>query len=94
MSAIESSTKKSYSKEQRIRELAYQIWETEGRPDGQEARHWELANKLAEADVREEPAPAKRSPSARKPRAAKTGATNAEVPNAANKLRDTTTTDT
>ncbi len=34
--------------EARIRELAYQIWESEGRPEGQSARHWELACVLAE----------------------------------------------
>ncbi|WP_419736397.1 DUF2934 domain-containing protein [Pseudomonas sp. COR18] len=37
--------------EKRIREFAYQIWESEGRPDGQEARHWEMARKLAEAEA-------------------------------------------
>lgn len=33
--------------EQRIREFAYQIWESEGRPMGQECRHWDMACKLA-----------------------------------------------
>ncbi|HSX51016.1 MAG TPA: DUF2934 domain-containing protein, partial [Cellvibrio sp.] len=33
--------------EQQIRELAYQIWESEGKPHGQEARHWDIACKLA-----------------------------------------------
>ena len=37
--------------DKRIREFAYQIWESEGRPDGQEARHWEMARKLAEAET-------------------------------------------
>jgi hypothetical protein len=46
--------------EQRVRELAYQIWETEGRPEGQATRHWELACKLAEAEAGGE----RRSPSA------------------------------
>src|SRR5690606_35641796 len=32
--------------EQRTRELAYQIWESEGRPEGQEQRHWEMATRL------------------------------------------------
>lgn len=31
-----------------IRDLAYQIWESEGRPHGQSARHWEMACKLAD----------------------------------------------
>lgn len=35
--------------EQRIREFAYDIWLTEGRPEGQGERHWEMARKLVEA---------------------------------------------
>jgi hypothetical protein len=35
--------------EQRIREFAHQIWESEGCPIGHEYRHWEMACKLAEA---------------------------------------------
>ena len=34
-----------------IREFAYQIWESEGRPEGQEARHWDMAHKLAQAQA-------------------------------------------
>ncbi|MEB0076167.1 DUF2934 domain-containing protein [Pseudomonas sp. CCI3.2] len=37
--------------EKRVREFAYQIWESEGQPDGQEERHWEMARKLAEAEA-------------------------------------------
>ncbi|RMQ47791.1 hypothetical protein ALQ04_04244 [Pseudomonas cichorii] len=37
--------------EKRIREFAYQIWESEGKPAGQEQRHWEMARKLAEAEA-------------------------------------------
>lgn len=36
--------------ENRVREFAYQIWESEGRPSGQEARHWEMACTLAAAE--------------------------------------------
>ncbi|WP_442107929.1 DUF2934 domain-containing protein [Pseudomonas sp. NUPR-001] len=36
--------------EKRVREFAYQIWESEGKPEGQESRHWEMARKLAEAE--------------------------------------------
>ncbi|TDF81547.1 DUF2934 domain-containing protein [Pseudomonas sp. H9] len=36
--------------EKRVREFAYQIWESEGKPEGQEIRHWEMARKLAEAE--------------------------------------------
>lgn len=35
--------------EARIREFAHQIWEQEGRPVGQEYRHWEMACNLAGA---------------------------------------------
>jgi len=35
--------------EQRVREFAYQIWESEGRPFGHSDRHWEMASKLVEA---------------------------------------------
>lgn len=37
--------------DKRIREFAYQIWESEGQPEGQDARHWEMARKLAEAEA-------------------------------------------
>lgn len=55
------------SNEQRIRELAHQIWESEGRPDGQDARHWEMACKLLEGEQQGDlqPAPEK---APRKPR--------------------------
>lgn len=35
--------------EHRVREFAYQIWESEGKPQGQASRHWEMACKLADA---------------------------------------------
>lgn len=37
--------------EQRIREFAHQIWESEGCPIGHEYRHWEMACKLAEDPI-------------------------------------------
>jgi hypothetical protein len=39
------------TEDKRIREFAYQIWESEGKPEGQETRHWEMARKLAEAEA-------------------------------------------
>lgn len=36
--------------EKRISVFAYHIWESEGRPEGEAARHWEMARKLAEAE--------------------------------------------
>ena len=53
--------------EKRIREFAYQIWESEGRPDGQEARHWDMAHKLAQSQAL---APSKAQPRAAKAKAA------------------------
>lgn len=35
--------------EERVREFAYQIWESEGRPFGHSDRHWAMAYKLASA---------------------------------------------
>jgi hypothetical protein len=37
--------------EQRIREYAYQIWESEGRPNGQSERHWSMACTLAKTQA-------------------------------------------
>jgi hypothetical protein len=37
--------------EQLVRQYAYQIWESEGRPDGQAMRHWEMACMLAEGQT-------------------------------------------
>ena len=56
--------------QQRIRELAYQIWESEGRPSGQEERHWQMACKLLQSEQQGDLQPApKKKPAARKPRA-------------------------
>nr|GEY93432.1 hypothetical protein [Tanacetum cinerariifolium] len=35
--------------EETVRQLAQLIWETEGKPEGQESRHWEMATRLAES---------------------------------------------
>lgn len=55
--------------EQRIRELAHQIWESEGRPDGDADRHWQMATQLAESEQQGDlqPLPSRKS-AARKPR--------------------------
>jgi hypothetical protein len=46
--------------EQRIREFAFQIWESEGKPSGQQERHWQMASKLAESETTDdEPPPPK-----------------------------------
>lgn len=36
--------------EKRISDFAYSIWRSEGEPEGEDARHWETARKLAEAE--------------------------------------------
>ena len=33
--------------EEQVRKHAYQIWESEGRPQNQATRHWEMAQKMA-----------------------------------------------
>jgi hypothetical protein len=39
-------------REQRIREIAYRVWEDEGRPSDQAGRHWQMAELLvAEEDA-------------------------------------------
>lgn len=42
--------------EKRISDFAYYIWQSEGEPKGEEARHWEMARKLAEAESSSPPA--------------------------------------
>lgn len=37
-------------REERIRQLAHRIWESEGRPAGQAQRHWRMAEKLVDAE--------------------------------------------
>lgn len=55
--------------EKRIREFAYQIWESEGKPEGHEARHWEMARKLAEAEaLAPQTSPGKKTRAAAKPK--------------------------
>jgi hypothetical protein len=67
--------------EQQIREYAYQIWLTEGCPQGQSQRHWDMARQLAEAETlaASAPPPAARPPSTRKARSTTTPA-KASVP--------------
>lgn len=53
--------------EQRIRDFAYQIWESEGRPTGKHDRHWEMARKLVEAENQEAAKPTVRNRKVTKP---------------------------
>ncbi|PPU75912.1 MULTISPECIES: DUF2934 domain-containing protein [Xanthomonas] len=36
----------------RLRQLAQEIWEAEGRPDGHAERHWAMAERLVDAEER------------------------------------------
>lgn len=72
--------------EQRIREFAYQIWESEGRPHGQDARHWEMARKLAEAESQPAEQPAGKVRRVSKP---KTTTTTTATPAATKATRTT-----
>src|SRR5690554_7584873 len=40
--------------EARVRNLAHKIWESEGRPEGQEQRHWDMALEIVTAELEEE----------------------------------------
>ena len=70
--------------DKRIREFAYQIWESEGKPEGQDSRHWEMARKLAEAEASSPTKPPKASA---KPKPAAKPAAVADKPQAAKKPR-------
>ncbi|WP_095109870.1 DUF2934 domain-containing protein [Pseudomonas sp. Irchel 3E20] len=70
--------------DKRIREFAYQIWESEGKPEGQDSRHWEMARKLAEAEALSPTKPPKASA---KPKPAAKPAAVADKPQAAKKPR-------
>ncbi|MET0550224.1 MAG: DUF2934 domain-containing protein [Xanthomonas sp.] len=39
------------TRQRRIRQLAHEIWEAEGRPDGHAARHWAMAERLVAAEA-------------------------------------------
>nr|WP_298117784.1 DUF2934 domain-containing protein [uncultured Pseudomonas sp.] len=56
------------NQDQRIRALAYQIWEAEGKPEGQAERHWEKACKLAESETQDECPPSPPSRKVSKPK--------------------------
>jgi hypothetical protein len=38
------------ARELRIREKAYQLWESDGSPEGQAEHYWDLARKLVDAE--------------------------------------------
>ena len=40
------------SREERIRMKAHELWESDGRPEGQDRHHWEQAAKLIDEEDR------------------------------------------
>ncbi len=42
----EVNSAKQELRERRLREIAHRIWEDEGRPDGQDQRHWKMAKDI------------------------------------------------
>ncbi len=40
------------SREQRIRDRAHRLWESEGRPEDQEKRHWQMAERAIDEEDR------------------------------------------
>ena len=61
------------SNEDRIRQRAYEIWEQEGRPDGEDLKHWLQAFQEIAANIEAD------GQSAKKPRARKTATAEAPV---------------
>lgn len=47
-----NTTRSPAERHARISEIAHSIWESEGRPAGQETRHWLMAEKLVLAEER------------------------------------------
>jgi len=46
------AARSSAERHARISQIAHSIWESEGRPSGQEERHWLMAEKLVLAEER------------------------------------------
>jgi len=50
------------SNDEVIRKLAYEMWESDGRPDGQSHEHWESASILAAGQTHKEDSDNKENP--------------------------------
>ncbi|MDR0181908.1 DUF2934 domain-containing protein [Lysobacter arvi] len=51
MSPPTRTTQDDAARRARIEQLAREIWESEGRPEGQALRHWNMAERLVEAEA-------------------------------------------
>jgi hypothetical protein len=56
-----------------IRKIAYGLWEQEGRPDGQDRRHWDTAKEIWAFRHSGEDAPSAQAQAATSPRSQDTG---------------------
>ncbi|MBJ9974016.1 DUF2934 domain-containing protein [Pseudomonas sp. S75] len=68
------------SDEKHIREFAYQLWESEGKPEGRDQEHWEKAVKLAKAKSQTPDAKPKKAPAKAKAPADAKGAAKPKAP--------------
>ncbi len=51
----------------RVREIAHEIWVAEGRPHGRDEAHWHMAMEKARAEIAKAPAKPKKAAAAKKP---------------------------
>lgn len=70
-----------------IRDLAYRLWEEEGRPEGREAEHWLIAERRLQSDEAAREAPVKKAKKSA-PRTVKTAAAPKRSTRAATKSGD------
>jgi hypothetical protein len=57
MSLVQREGANMQDRDSRIRERAHRMWESEGRPEHQEKRHWEAAERAIEDEDRAAPRP-------------------------------------
>ncbi|WP_083355040.1 DUF2934 domain-containing protein [Mesorhizobium sp. ORS 3428] len=50
------------SREERIRKRAYELWEKEGKPEGNDLRFWEMAMGEIDEEDRQKESPGKQQP--------------------------------
>jgi hypothetical protein len=66
MTSTSRSPEEEAARRSRIERLAHQIWESEGRPEGQAERHWSMAERLVEVEEEEAGAALAALPAAKK----------------------------
>lgn len=68
------------SREQTVRDVAYAIWEAEGKPQGRDAEHWRLAEQRVAASLAGGPAKVGTSAQAKPPAKGKVAAGARDAP--------------